>query len=89
VLYTSYIRRKIDQVLIDAKLSDFPALCSAKHIKLDDKTGENKLWYYCVVNNEPIAAEDARGPFDWIPRGADICRIKKDTYDKLAPWLNV
>ena len=84
-----YIRRKIDQILADAKLSDFPALCSAKHIKLDDETGENKLWYYCVVNDVPIAAEDARGPFDWIPRGADICRIKKDTYEKLAPWLNV
>lgn len=84
-----YIRRNIDQILTDAKLSDFSALCSTKHVKLDDETGGNKLWYYCVVNDAPIAAEDSRGPFDWIPRGADICRIKKDTYDKLAPWLNV
>lgn len=84
-----YIRRNIDQLLTDAKIRNFPALCTAKHVKLDVEADENKLLYYCVVNDAPIAAEDARGPFDWIPRGADICRIKKDTYDKLAPWLNV
>lgn len=83
-----YIRRRIDHLMLESDVEYFADLCSRKHIKLDD-AGNGKLWYYCIVNDEPILDADAVGPFDWMPRGADICRIKKSTYEKLAPWLGM
>lgn len=89
--YTSgsyYIRRRVDKLMLESDVEYFADLCSRNHIKLDD-AGNGKLWYYCIVNDEPILDADAVGPFDWMPRGADICRIKKSTYEKLAPWLGM
>lgn len=84
----SYIRRRVDKLILDSGVEFFADLCSKNHIKLDEE-GNGKLWYYCIVNDEPILEAESVGPFDWMPRGADICRIKKSTYEKLAPWLGM
>jgi hypothetical protein len=90
--YTSgsyYVRRSVDKLMLGADVEYFVDLCSKNHIKLDEADKGKLLWYYCIVNDEPILEADAAGPFDWMPRGADICRIKKSTYEKLAPWLGM
>ena len=86
-----YIRQLFDQMLASSEATSFAELLNSKKIQLEESSAKNnhKLWYYCVVSDEPVLDEDARGPFDWIPRGADICRVKKDLYDKFGPWLNV
>lgn len=83
-----YIRRRVDHLMLESDVEYFADLCSKRHITID-AAGKGKLWYYCIVNDEPILDADAVGPFDWMPRGADICRIKKSTYQKLAPWLGM
>ena len=83
-----YIRRRVDHLMLESDVEYFADLCAKHHITID-AVGKGKLWYYCIVNDEPILEVDAVGPFDWMPRGADICRIKKSTYEKLAPWLGM
>ena len=86
-----FVRQLLDQLLASSDKSNYVELLQSKGIQLEDATVENasETFYYCIVNDVPILDSDARGPFDWIPRGADICRVRKDTYDKFGPWLNV
>jgi len=83
-----YIRRRLDRLILESDVESFAELCAKYEIHIANADGSMR-WYYCIVNDEPILEEDAVGPFDWIPRGADICRIKKSTYEQLAPWLGM
>ena len=85
-----YVRQKLDSFLLKSDCDDFVEYFKNKKIdvnKLPDSDAGPS--FYCVVNDEPIPASQAKGPLDWIPRGATICRVKKDTYEKFGPWLNV
>jgi hypothetical protein len=43
--------------------------------------------YYCMASKKPISAKHSSGPLRWFPAGADLARITKTTYMKLAPWI--
>ena len=51
--------------------------------------GEFGQAYYCLVNNRPIASQDASIPPDWIPAGATVSRINQEVLDQLGPMLNI
>lgn len=89
-LGTYYIKRKLDDILVRLQVDSFSAHLKSQKIRLGKRpyAAEEKPSYYCVVNDEPIAASDAKGPLEWMPRGAQICRIKKSTFNKLGPWIN-
>ncbi len=86
-----YVRSVLDTILLKARVSDLNELAEAEKLTLKPLEYESNGLpsYYCLINDCPISAKNSVGPLDWIPRGAQICRIRKDTYDKFGPWLNV
>lgn len=90
-LGTYYVKQKLDSILIKSDSSNFESYLTNSGLKLSGLNLDinNAPYFYCVVNDEPIPAGQAIGPLDWIPRGATMCRIKKSTYEKLGPWVNV
>jgi hypothetical protein len=43
--------------------------------------------YVCMATNAPLSAEKSSGRVSWFPPGADLARLTKTTYRKLAPWI--
>lgn len=86
-----YIKQLLDGGFLEIKQESYADYFKSKGIKLAKRQYklDDSPSYYCVVNDEPISAKNSKGPLDWIPRGAHMCRIKKETYDKFGPWLNV
>ncbi len=86
-----YIKHHLDNMLLKLEEESYASHFKAKGIKLARRLYkfDGAPSYYCVVNDEPIPAINSKGPLDWIPRGAHMCRVKKETYDKFGPWLNV
>jgi len=86
-----YLKYHLDNMMSKLKEDSYANHFKSKGIKLAKRQYklDGSPSYYCVVNDEPISTKDSKGPFDWIPRGAHMCRIKKETYDKFGPWLNV
>lgn len=86
-----YIKYHLDNMLSKFKEDSYANYFKSNDIKLAKRQYklDGSPSYYCVVNDEPIPAMNSKGPLDWIPRGAHICRVKKETYDKFGPWLNV
>ncbi len=88
---TYYLRSGLDHILSKKNVIEFQEIMTDKNIipKKLDYNRQGKPSYYCLVNDCPVSMENSVGPLDWIPRGAQICRIRKDTYNKFGPWLNV
>lgn len=86
-----YIRAKLDSIAFESEEDDFTSLLESKQIPITplDYINEGLISYYCLINDCPISSKNSVGPLDWMPRGASICRIRKDTYEKFGPWLNV
>lgn len=86
-----YVRSALDAILLKAGVRSFNDLLEAKRIPIKplDYDSEGLPSYYCLINDCPVSTKNSIGPLDWIPRGALICRIRKDTYGKFGPWLNV
>lgn len=86
-----HIKQLLDGGFLEIKQESYADYFKSKGIKLAKRQYklDDSPSYYCVVNDEPISAKNSKGPLDWIPRGAHMCRIKKETYDKFGPWLNV
>lgn len=49
--------------------------------------GKLHAGYFCMATEEPISAENSSGRVKWFPPGADLARLNKATYRKLAPWI--
>jgi hypothetical protein len=85
-----YLKRNLDDILSKSGKNNFLEYFQSQRINFpSERTTDGTPRYYCVVNDIPIMANDAKGPLDWIPKGADMCRIKKETYEKFGPWLSV
>lgn len=93
--HTSYWwRYDLDQIMFEAEAEDavdylhqkknlnvLPCKCS-----VDD---ESDAGYYCIVKRQPISYEHSVGHLSWIPEGADLCRINKKIYRRLAPMMGL
>lgn len=87
-------RYDLDQILFDANsenayehllqknlLEVMPCKCSV--------SDTSPAGYYCIVRQAPISFEESKGNLSWIPEGADLCRINKKIYRKLAPIMGL
>jgi len=45
--------------------------------------------YYDILNDKPISLEKSVGQLTWLPKGADLARVDTDSYENLAPLLNI
>lgn len=43
--------------------------------------------YYCIISRKPISLEKSEGRLSWIPSGADLCRVEKKLYRRIAPLI--
>jgi hypothetical protein len=84
-------RDKLDDLLQKAKAKDGRSLVH-KVLKTTVKPcfdGKKRAGYYCVVTGKPVSKENSRGQISWLPRGADLSRVRKDIYEELAPWIGL
>jgi hypothetical protein len=82
-------RDKLDDLLQNAKVVDGKAFVQ-KRLKRTVKPcldGKRKAGYYCVVTRRPVSKENSIGQISWLPRGADLSRVRQNVYDELAPWI--
>lgn len=84
-------RDKLDDLLQKARVEDGRVLVR-KALKISVKQcldGRRRAGYYCVVSGNPVSKENSRGQISWLPRGADLSRVRQDIYDELAPWIGL
>ena len=69
--------------LAEAKLQEkvAPCLCSVD--------GQDPAGFVCAVTLKPVCKKHSVGQIGWLPRGADLTRVRKDVYDELSPWIGV
>ncbi|MBJ9947806.1 hypothetical protein I5729_01575 [Acinetobacter bereziniae] len=92
--FSFWWRHDLDQILFDADAEDavnylnnkgkigiLPCKCSVDN--------ESDAGYYCIVKKLPISHTESIGHLSWIPQGADLCRINKKIYRRLAPMMGL
>lgn len=85
-------RHLLDNLVNDEGKTSGLELCVSKGIKrlqfcacsVDSKLHAG---YYCMASGMPLSAEKSSGRVSWFPPGADLARLTKSTYRKLAPWI--
>jgi len=84
-----YWKEKLDELLEAARgdVSLVDGVAGGELTRVSE--GPMGLAYYCLLNREPIKAEDAAPNPDWIPSGAQLARIKQEDLDQLGPMLNI
>lgn len=85
-------RHRLDEIITDSDAVSGLDACSKSGIKrvrfcpcAVDATLH--AGYYCMATQVPISAKNSSGRISWFPPGADLARIRKDTYRKLSPWI--
>ena len=58
-------------------------------LKRVDSTDVGSAAYYCLVTQQPISADEAAMNPDWIPVGAQLARIRQESFEKLGPMLGM
>jgi DNA-binding NarL/FixJ family response regulator len=58
-----------------------PCLCS-----VDNKAPAGFL---CVMTEKPVCDAHSVAQVGWLPRGADLARVRRDYYDEIGPWVGM
>lgn len=45
--------------------------------------------FVCVVTRTAVCEAHSVGQISWLPRGADLARVRQDEYDKIGPWIGM
>jgi hypothetical protein len=45
--------------------------------------------YFCVMTETPVCDEHSVGQVSWLPRGADLARVRTDLYEQIGPWVGM
>jgi hypothetical protein len=45
--------------------------------------------FYCVISRQPVSREKSQGNISWLPRGADLSRVREDLFAELEPWIGL
>ena len=45
--------------------------------------------YYCMLTEKPVALENSYGDIPYFPAGADLARISRKEFAKVAPWAGL
>lgn len=85
-------RHLLDDVLLAAECESGLDVCKKmglRRVKFCPCSVDPKLHagYYCMATFKPLSGENSSGRVKWFPQGADLARINKRTYLKLAPWI--
>lgn len=92
---TSYWwRYDLDKILVENDCEDGVEFLEKNNIKNASPckcsvTNESPAGFYCLVQKAPISLEASIGNISWIAEGADLCRISKQIYYRLAPMMGL
>ena len=92
--FSYWWRYDLDQIFFDANVEDAVEYLTTKEIEnlspckcsIDSNSNAG---YYCIVKRQPISYDQSIGHLSWIPDGADLCRINKKVYRRLAPMMGL
>lgn len=45
--------------------------------------------FVCVVSGDPVCESHSVGQISWLPRGADLARVRRDLFEELGPWIGM
>lgn len=87
-------RYDLDQIFFDENVEDATEYLANKGKKNVQPckcsvNPEITAGYYCLVKKQPISFEESVGHLSWIPEGADLCRIQRKIYRRLAPMMGL
>ncbi|MEM1057633.1 MAG: hypothetical protein AAGK14_00150 [Verrucomicrobiota bacterium] len=51
--------------------------------------GSEKAGYYCMLTDSPVGYKNSVGKIPYFPAGADLSRISKSSFYKIAPWAGI
>lgn len=51
--------------------------------------GKAPAGFLCVMTDKPVCDEHSVGQIGWLPRGADLARVRRDLYDQIGPWVGM
>jgi hypothetical protein len=43
--------------------------------------------FVCVVTRAAVCEVHSVGQISWLPRGADLARVRRDVFDEIGPWI--
>lgn len=87
-------RDELDNILHEAKCANGHELAIKKKFKVSEcKCSVDKRLtaprFYCMITEEPVSEANSKSNISWFPPGADLARIAKPQYEKLAPWIGL
>jgi hypothetical protein len=45
--------------------------------------------FVCVMTNDPVCEDHSVAQISWLPRGADLARVRRDVFDEVGPWIGM
>lgn len=45
--------------------------------------------FVCVMTDQPVCEKHSVAQISWLPRGADLARVRRDLYDEIGPWVGM
>lgn len=85
-------RHHLDDLLISSESDNGICFLDKKGIKdilpsVCYVTNKSPAGYYCLFEKKQISLEASIGALNWMPSGADLSRVQKDSYEEVAPLL--
>lgn len=86
-------RKELDNLVYSEGCADGHEFVTKKGIEVNACTcsvdQSSPAGYYCMITELPICEQHSKSNISWFPAGADLARISKPQYDKLAPWIGL
>lgn len=91
---TYWWRYDLDRILIQNECEDGVEFLEKNQIQNISAckctvSQEAPAGFYCLVREAPISLEASVGNLSWVAEGADLCRINKQIYNRLAPMMGL
>lgn len=45
--------------------------------------------FVCVMTNVPVCDDHSVAQIGWLPRGADLARVRRDVFEEIGPWIGM
>lgn len=87
-------RHRLADIIFKAEVADGRALIK----KLTDKAPDPcrcsvdkkaPAGFVCVMTNAPVCEAHSVAEIGWLPRGADLARIRRDRFEEIGPWIGM
>jgi len=86
-------RHLLSELLSEAKVSSGRELLKKKGKRVGPSHctagSHSRAGFVCVVTHQAVCDEHSVGQISWLPRGADLARVRMDIFEEIAPWIGM